>query len=312
MRRIRLAATATGLALVLAACAATAPESASPTVSQAPSPAATPSISPLSPAPPSFAPSLAPTPDADAADVVRDAAIASLADETVRLAVDVRSSDAAGAMPPVTGTGQVSFGDPSQFRFGSPGMAGTMPGYEVIYDGAHLFSRGRDTPYLPAETWVTLDLKPGTVGHAALLRQYGDYSLVLVTPLSVTSAMPMGDEMIGDRSVRRYVAQVDIAAARPYIPEPLLAAYESHVETFTAAGVPLTHEVEVWVDDDGQIARTRYVQELEGQGVPAVVITYDFDDYGAAMDVAPPAGAEVLTIEEAQERRQAAETPKPS
>jgi hypothetical protein len=235
---------------------------------------------------------------------VLDAALATLAEETLRFAADVRSADPDDTMPAVTGTGQVSFADPIQFHFASPGWPGTVPASEVIYDGTHVFSRGRDTPYLPATTWVTFDIKPGTVGHAALLRQYGDYSLVLLTPLAVTSAVPAGDEMIGNRHVRRYVTQVDIAAARPYVPESLLAAYETHVETVTAAGLPLTDEVEVWVDDGGHIARTRSVQELQGQDVDALVVTYDFDDYGAPMEAEPPAGDEVLTTDEARERYQ--------
>ena len=257
---------------------------------------------PASPEPPSVAPSLAASADPGVADVVRDAAIATLAEETVRLAVDVHSADAADAMPPVTATGQVSFDDPIQFRIESPGVAGTVPAYEVIYDGMRAFSRGRDTPYLPEDTWVTFDVKPGTLGYDAMLRQYGDFSLVLVTPLAVTSELPAGDEMIENRPVRSYVTQVDIAAARPHVPESLLAAYESHVESFAAASIPLTHEVEVWVDDQGHIARTRYVQELQGQDFEAVVITYDFGDYGAAMDAAPAPGDEVLTTDEARER----------
>jgi hypothetical protein len=306
MRRIRTAATVLGLALALASCSAAAPDSASPDPSEAVWPTALPSAAPskppASPAQPSFTPSLAASADSDAADAVRDAVIASLAEQTVRLGADVRSSDAADAMPRVTATGQVSFGDPSQFRIASPGVAGTVPAYEVIYDGEHAFSRGRDTPYLPEDTWVTFDVKPGTLGYDALLRQYGDFSLVLVTPLAVTSAGPAGDEMIGNRPARRYVTQVDIAAARPYVPESLLAAYESHMNNFSAAGVPLTQEVEVWVDADGRIARTRYEQELQGQDIDALVVTYDFEDYGAPMEAVPPPGDEVLTVDEARER----------
>jgi hypothetical protein len=308
MRRIRYAATVLGLALALAACSAAVPETSSPSASANAPPAATPSVETLMPAPSSAAASAAPSAavplEAGAAKEVLDAALATLAEETVRIAVDLRSADPDNAMPPVTGTGQVSFGDPNQFRFASPGWPGTVPASEVIYDGRHVYSRGRDTPYLPEDTWVTFDIKPGTVAHAALLRQYGDYSLVLVTPLAVTSAVPAGDEVIGNRHVRRYVTQVDIAAARSYVPESLLAAYEAHVEAFTAAGVPLTHEVEVWVDDEGHVARTRYEQELQGQAIDALVVSYDFEDYGAPMEAAPPPGDEVLTVDEARERYQ--------
>jgi hypothetical protein len=314
MRQIRFAAMALGLALVVAACASATPESDAPAASLSQSPGTDPSA-PAS-APPTQARSPAPSAAASfapgAADEVLDAALATQAEGTVRFAVDVRSADAADAMPPVTGNGQVSFGDPSQFRFASPGMTGIMAPYEVIFDGANVFSRGRDTPYLPADTWVTFEITPGTIAHAALLRQYGDYTLVLVTPLGVTSAVPADDEVIGNRQVRRYVTQVDIAASRPHLPESLLPAYDSHVETFTAAGVPLTHEVEIWMDEERRIAKMRYVQDLEGQDIEALVITYDFEGYGEPMEAAPAPGDEVLTIEEAQERRQAAETASPS
>jgi hypothetical protein len=313
MRQIRVAAMALGLAFVLSACGAATDESSAPS-SPATVPATPASASPSAPAIPATSPvaSSAASAAPDAADEVLDAALATQAEGTIRFAVDVRSADPDDPMPPVTGTGQVSFGDPSQFRFASPGMTGIMAPYEVIFDGTHVFSRGRDTPYLPADTWVTFDITPGTVAHAALLRQHGDYTLVLATPLGVTSAVPAGDEVIGNRPVRRSVTHVDVAAARPHVPESLLPAYDSHVETFTAAGIPLTHEVEIWVDGEGRIARMRYVQELEGQDIEALVVTCDFEGYGDPMEAAPAPGDEVLTIEEAQERRQAAETAFPS
>ena len=316
MRRIRSAATVLGLALALAACSATAPETASPPASSLPSAASVPSTAPSMAAPSSAPTSPGPSPTASlgqgAVNEVLDAALATQAEQTLRFATDVRSADPDDSMQPVTGTGQVSFGDPSQFRFASPGVAGIVPPTEVIYDGERLFSRGRDTPYLPADTWVVLDIPQGGMGRELITRQYGDYSLVLVAPLGVTSAEAAGEETIDGRAVTRYVTQVDIEAARPHIPASLLPAYESQLSTFNGAGVPLTHEVEVWVDAEGRIARTRYVQELEGQDVDALVVTYDFEDYGAPMDVVPPDGAEVLTIDEVQAYRASLGSPSPA
>jgi len=309
MRRIRLAAMAMGLALVLSACASATPESEAPAtsvVSDAPSQAAAaPSSTPAPSAMPT--PSVAASPVSDAAGVVLDAALASQAEGTVRYTVDVRSADPTDPNPPQTATGQVSFGDPGQFRLASPGVPGTVPPSEVIFDGDTLYSRGRDTPYLPEDTWVTLDIKEGTIGSDMVLRQYGDSMLVLVTPLGVTSAEQADDDATGTR----YVAQVDVSAARPHLPASLLPAYDARMANLSSAGVSPTHEVEVWVDSDGRIPRTRYVQELQGQNVDAIVVTYDFDGYGEPMEAAPPSGAEVLTLEEAQERRQA-ESAKPS
>ena len=312
MRRIRFGATVLGLALALGACSAAVPESPSvPATAVASPPAA--SMAPLTPPPPASSPAASTeiSLEPGAAKKVVDAALATQAEETLRFAADVRSADPDDSMPAVTGTGQVSFGDPSQFRLASPGVAGTVPASEVIYDGKRLFTRGRDTPYLPEDTWVVLDIKPGTMGHQLLVRQYGDYPLVLVAPLGVTSAKAAGQETIDGRAVTRYVTQVDVESARRHLPQSLLPAYESHVNTFDAAGIPLTHEVEVWVDADGRIARTRYEQELEGQDIDALVFTYDFDDYGAPMDVAPPNGSEVLTVDEVREYRASLGSPTP-
>src|SRR6185436_1645497 len=120
MRRIRLAAMATGLALAVAACASATPESEAPATlaaSDAPSQAAA-SPSPSTPAP-SALPTLSATasPAQGAADVVLDSALASQAEGTVRYTVDVRSADPDDPNPPQTATGQVSFGDAAQFRF---------------------------------------------------------------------------------------------------------------------------------------------------------------------------------------------------
>ena len=149
---------------------------------------------------------------------------------------------------------------------------------------------------------LMLEITEGTLGYDAVMRQYGDSMLVLVTPLGVTSAKPVGDEMIGTQAVTRYVAQVDVSAARQHLPESLLPAYDARMANLTSAGVPLTHEVDVWVDADGRIARTRYLQELQGQDVEALVVTYDFDGYGDPMEAGPLEGDEVLTLEEARQR----------
>jgi hypothetical protein len=305
MRQIGLTTVVLAVTIALAACRAAAPVTASPTGPEVPSPvapSATPPSTPSSSA--TTAPTSTPSPEPGVAREVLDAALATLAEQTLRFAIDVRSADPADARPPVTGTGQASFGQPSQFRFASSGVAGTVPPSEVIYDGQRAFIRGRDVAYLADDTWVVLEVVAGTLGHDAFLRQYGDYSLVLVAPLGVISAQPVGQETLNGRAVRRYVTQADIAAARPHLPDSLLQAYEAQLTKFAAAGVPLTHELEVWVDDEGRIARTRYVQDLVGQDVEAVVITYEFDDYGAPMESEPPPGAEVLTLDEARERYQ--------
>jgi hypothetical protein len=266
MRQIHLAAVALGLALIVVACQAT------------PEPTAI-----------------------DATDEVLHAALATQAGGTLRFTVDVRATDPDDATPPVTGSGQVSFGEPIQFRFARPGVSGTIPPSETIFDGDRLFVRGDDSR-LPADTWLLLETS--SVGRDMVMRQESDSLLVLVTPLGVTSAERAEEDTIGTRAVTRFITQVDVAAARRHLTDSLMPAYESRMSGLEAAGVPLTHEVEIWVDDEGRIARTRYLQELKGQDIEALVITYDFEGYGDPMDPAPPAGDEVLTLDEATERYQ--------
>lgn len=296
MRQIRFAVMALGLALVLVACGARVEQSAPPTASETPSSTApSPTLWPA----PTSSPGISSSPSGDAAQAVLDAALATQAAGTLSYTVDVRSADPDDPNPPVTGTGQVSFSVPIQFRFARPGVPGTVPASEEIFDGSRLFVRGDDSR-LPADTWLMLETS--SFGRDMVMRQEADSLLVLVTPLGVTSAERAGEETIGMRAVTRYVTQVDIAAAGSQLAESLVPAYEARLSALQAAGVPLTHEVEIWVDADGHIARTRYIQEVQGQNVAALVITYDFEGYGVPMDAAPPPGDEVLTLDEARER----------
>ena len=100
-------------------------------------------------------------------------------------------------------------------------------------------SRGRDT-LLPAETWVTFDFTPGTVGRACPVAWYGDYSLVLVTPLGVTSGeRGTGEETIGHVADAVLRQPGRHRRAREYLPEQLLATYDSpRGDDPSAAGIP--------------------------------------------------------------------------
>lgn len=227
---------------------------------------------------------------------------------TFRYDVEVRSADPDDTRPAVIGHGQVSFGEPVQFRFASAGTS------EVIFDGERGFVRGRDLEYLPPDTWVVFELGPDGAAQVrhVFIRQYGNAALVLVLPLGATGGRAVGEETIRGVTTRRFVTDVDVAAARQHVPNDVLPAYDSQVAAFDARGTVLTHEVEVWIDPDGRVVRTRYVQDASSTITP-IRVTYDLSDFGAPMDAAPPGGAEVLTLDEARERyRKTLETPPPA
>lgn len=293
-RQFRLALAVITLGLVIGACGGSMPVSPAPATA---SPRPTPS------AEPSPAPAASP---ADAAQTVIDAALATMAEGTLSYEVEVRSADPADTTQPATGRGQVAFGEPLQFRFSSAGIPGRTDPSEVIFDGARGFIRGRDFDYLPPDSWVRFDLEPegAQLIRNAFMRQYGSGALVLVLPLGATEARAVGEETIGDVTTRRFVTDVDVSTARQHVPEAVLPAYDAQIGTFESRGTGLTHEVDVWIDTEGRVVRTRYVQDASSATTP-IRVTYDFGDFGARMDAAPPVGAEVLTVDEARERYEA-------
>ena len=289
MRQIRFAVTALGLALVLAACDTTTIEP-QPTASARATAGASPLESP---------------PLDGAAREVLDAALATQAAGTLRFDTDVRSADPDDQRPPATAGGFLAFDEPLRFRFGSPGVADGGPAepMEVIFDGTRGFVRGRDVPFVPADSWIVIQrATDGDAGVDAFLDQFANQALVLVPPLGVTSARAAGEETIDGVATRHFVAQVDIERAREHMPEHLLASYDSQIETFRQRGAPPTHELEIWVAPDGRIVRTSYVQVVSESLDETIQVTNDFGDFGTALDLAPPPGAEVLTLDEARER----------
>ena len=289
MRRIRFALVAMGLALVLAACDTTTIEPQPPASARA-----TASASPLESG----------LLD-EAAREVRDAALATQAAGTLRFDTDVRSADPDDPRPPATAGGFLAFDEPLRFRFGSPGIADGGPAepMEVIFDGTRGFVRGRDVPFVPADSWIIIDrATDGDVAVEAFLDQYANQSLVLVPPIGVTTARAAGEETIDGVVTRHFVAQVDIERARDYLPEHLLPPYDTQIQTFRERGAPPTHELDVWIGPDGRIVRTSYVQVVSETLGETIKVTNDFGEFGSALDLAPPSGAEVLTLDEASER----------
>lgn len=326
MRGYGLAGIRLSLTLVLAGCTAAAPASVPASEGIASPEAAThrpASTSPLASRAPTPSPrASAPEPSSDAppslnadAVIVRDAALATSEAGTLRFEVEIRSTNPADDVPQVTGHGQASFTEPLQFRYLADeftGIGGTSPESEVIFDDSRIYTRGRDGVVDSPETWVVVDfdeLDFGSTLRERYIQQYGNVLFVLVPALGVTQAERAGNHTIRGASTTRYVGQSNPDVALTLLPPAIREPYRQSLDRLRkgyevrGASGPLPDvQVEVWVDADGWIVRLRYVQDVESGDIEAFLITYDFDAFGAPMDLDPPDGAEVLTIAELQER----------
>lgn len=306
MRGHGLAGTYLSLALVLAACAA-APASSSPLASRANAP------SPMvyAPAPSNDA---SPSLNADAV-IVRDAALKTAEAGTLRFEFEIRSADPSDDVPEVRGRGQVSFMEPIQFRILADeftGIGGTSPESEVIFDDSRIYTRGRDGVADSPETWVILDFDESAMGptfRERYLEQYGTTLFVLVPALGITHAERAGSQTINGASTTHYVGRsnpdVALTLLPPVVREPYrqsLDARRMGLEVRGGSGPLPSVDVEVWVDADGRIARLRYLQDVESGDIETLLITYDFDAFGAPFDLDPPEGTEILTLAEVLER----------
>jgi hypothetical protein len=331
MRPRRLAWTSVSLALVLAGCS-TAATGTAPAHEGTPSPdpatqrlastgpvassADTPS--PGAPAPSSDA---VPSLNADAI-VVRDAALATAGAGTLRFEFEFRSADPSDDIPQVTGRGQVSFTEPIQFRILADeftGIGGTSPMSEVIFNDSRIYTRGRDGVADSPETWVVLDFDEFAMGptfRERYLEQYGTTLFVLIPALGITHAERAGNQTINGASTTHYVGSsnpdVALTLLPPVVREPYRQSLDRRrtgLEVRGGSGPLPSVEVEVWVDADGRIARLQYLQDVESGDIETFLITYDFDAFGAPMDLDPPDGAEILTIAELQERYRSSSAP---
>ncbi len=253
---------------------------------------------------------------------MREAAIATADAGTLRFEVEIRSTDPADDVPEITGRGQVSFLEPLQFRYLADeftGAGGTSPVSELIFDDSRSYGRGREGLPESPETWLVLEfdeLGIGPIFRERYVEQYGTALFILVPALGVTHAEHAGSETINGASTTHYVGrsnpEVALGLLPPIAREPYRQSLDRRRKGFDVRGVsgPLPDiEVEVWVDEEGQVARIRYVQDVGSSDIEAFLITYDLDSFGAPMDLELPEGAEILTIAELQERSRNSSAP---
>ena len=288
------------LLLVVAACGSTAP-SASPAGSAEP-PGASPGASPA--ASPSAETTAATAAEIDA---LRDAALASVDEGTVRLVYSVEF-EGANTVPDgvfLTGRGQTSFGEPRQAYLSSDLRNESFGDWEMWLDERELYLKGDVVRALvPADRWllVNLDSNHRLVSQfASLASGQNDTSLALFYVLGASDDVQTGEgESIDGSDTTRYVLDIDLATVAERAPAESAQAIEDNLAALEASGISPVIQAEVWVGTAGRILRTRYVYTLgDAEGGGHLIGTYTFGAYGAAMDVATPPDAEVIPLEEA-------------
>lgn len=179
---------------------------------------------------------------------------------------------------------------------------------EVLFDGDVVFLRlGAALPGLGPRPWVRIDLAalaPGQGDGIEALRQLraNDPRAVINELRGVTEdARTVGKEVVRGTATTRYQATVDLDKAASASPT---AVRDDLIEVARQLGTPRL-AVEAWLDADGRIRRLRYTVDLaeldeeapaKGAGAGTVVATLELFDFGAEVDVSPPAAEETTDL----------------
>jgi hypothetical protein len=168
----------------------------------------------------------------------------------------------------------------------------------VVYLRAPLFALFTGDP----DRWVRLDLEeagaeagldpdqlvPTDAGPAALLQQLRG---------AAEDIEDLGREEV--RGVDTHHLRVTVVSDRAIAQAP--EAMRDQLRTYAeATGLPDTYPMEVWIDDDGLPRRIRTVLEIDdpAQGAITQQTTLELFDFGVEIELTPPAGDEVVDLDE--------------
>jgi hypothetical protein len=222
--------------------------------------------------------------------------------ETSRFDMHVTSVGEQGEQPPfraegeqdlTTGTMRMVFdlgGDDSRTE--------TLLDGNVVYLRAPLFALFTGDP----DVWVRLDLEqagadagldpdqlvPADAGPTALLQQLRG---------AAEDVEDLGTAEVRDVETRHLRVTVDSDRAIDQAPEQLQDQLRTYAE---ATGMPDRYPMEVWIDDDGLPRRIRTVLEIDDEvrGPITQETTLELFDFGVPVDLTPPAGDEVVELDQ--------------
>ena len=290
--------------LIVAACDATAPTGVPSSVPS--TGAASPSGSAVETAPGSPTPATT-TATGPEVQALRDAALASVADGTVRMIYTVEFKGAR-TVPDgmfLNGRGQTSFGDPREAHLTANLLNEAFGDWELILEGRELYLKGAVVDQIvPAERWLLVDLDSDhrlVPSFATLASGQNDSSLALLYVLGAVGDVRVGEgESIDGQDTRRYQLDIDLEEATAHVPASSAQALADNIAALDAGGISRRIKADVWVAATGRVVRTRYVYTLgAGENGGSLIGTYGFSDYGAPMDDVTPPAEDVLRLEDA-------------
>ena len=179
---------------------------------------------------------------------------------------------------------------------GLPAVGGTVDA-RLIDDGGspdlYLRSDAANGLLPEGKSWVKIDL--GAAAKAAGVDLSGLQAATIPSPLELLALLqlggftPAGTETIDGVATMRHKATIDLAQAAMLVGAPAEAA-----KRLKAAGVSTALPVEVWIGGDGLLRRVTatYASDVAGKSVPFAV-TVNLSDYGATVNVEPPAESDV-------------------
>ena len=173
---------------------------------------------------------------------------------------------------------------------------------ETVFEGETIYLRLPEEAGTPTP-WVRLvvsDLE-GLPGLDQLQDFSSDPSQSLGFLQGVNGEIEeVGEEVVRDAPTTRYRFIVDLEQAAEAADDEARAYLEQQIETLGVTEVP----TEIWLDDEGRIARQSYVVDLSQGELPdaateggeltgEVATTVEYYDFGAEVDIATPAEDEV-------------------
>lgn len=176
--------------------------------------------------------------------------------------------------------------------------AGNM---ELILDDRFLYIRGDAWAEQLGDTdWFGVDLDstdPAVDDWRDLASGQNDASMALYWLLGATGTpAAVKRERVGEVPTDRLVMHLDLELALDLVPPELRPVLEQVITEARARDIEPLFEADVWIGDDGLIHRAKYAFEDLPPGITEMVVTYDFRDFGAPLDLELPDPADVLLV----------------
>jgi hypothetical protein len=234
----------------------------------------------------------------NALDPVAQAATKAASAGSVAIAIDGKLT-AAGRQIPISGTGAFDL----QAARGRLDLTTTVPGHgdvtlQEILAGQTVFVHSDAFgALLPGgKQWVKVDLQELAAKAGIDLQQLGagtDPTQFLQALKRSTDVQKVGDETIDGTATTHYRATIDVAKALDATGDP--RAHDAARQLQQRLGLTRI-PVDVWVGEDGLVRRVALDLTSTGSAHGALSLVMDFKDYGAPVDVQPPAAGDTIDL----------------